>query len=236
MSEALMHRNVVALAPEDLPGAQASVGDWCRLKIVELGRELREQRENLRQAKAMKWKHSGWLNAAAKTKKRMIYYAKLKAALAAGYLIVPNFDVDVIAVRVKSRDPNEKIDITRTKPELLPQQQGRYVDDVLVGHNEERTYKDSQGKDRTVTDFHPTHYGETLDFPASLVKPVVLAATQRAMALRIFDRVGIVRKSRRSDPIVVGQIINPSTHHYSLRDNPTCVTFFIAWWLDTRDL
>lgn len=235
--EAVAHRNVVALTPAELIPAQRSLAEWCREKVCALGRDLSEQRQNLRQAKTMKWKHSGWANAVTKTKKRMVYYAKIQAALKAGYLIVPNFDVEVIAVRVQRESPNEAVDVTQATAEVLPQNRGRYVDDSLSGYDEDRVVKYGDGTTKTVSDFHPTRYDTEIDFPASLVKPVVMAATERAMAHRIFDRIGIVRKTRRSDPIVVGQIIDPATtQKWALRSNPKCVTFFIAWWLDTRDL
>lgn len=237
--ETLAHRSLVALTPQDVPGAQRGIAEWCRAKLIALGRELREQRQNLRQAKSMKWKHSGWVNAATKTKRQMIYYAKIKAAVDAGYLVVPNFDVDVIAVRVAvESSPKDETDVTVATPGLLPQNQGRYVDDALIGHDEKREVTRADKSTYTVTDFHPTGYDREIDFPVSLVKPVVLEATERAMSLRIFDRIGIARGGRKSDPIVLGQIINPKTRaaYGGLRSNPICVSFFVAWWLNTEDL
>lgn len=232
------HQQFVAVTPTELIPAQRGVIDWFQRKIHALALELREQRNNLRQAKTMKWKHSGWVNAVARTKKRMVYYTKIKQALAAGYLIVPNFDVNVIAVRTARQMPKDETDVTEATPDILPPRQGRYVDNALIGYNEEREAKRHDGTKYTVSDFHPTAYDSDIDFPAALVKPSVMAATDRAMALRLFDRIGIVRKGRKSDPIVVGQIIDPQapTAYGSLRSNPKCVTFFVAWYLDSRDL
>lgn len=229
--------SLVALTPSDVPRTQRQIADWCRAKVIVLGRELREQRENLRQAKRLKWKHSGWVNAVSRTKKRMVYYAKIKAAVEAGYLIVPNFDVDVIAVRVQRRVPPNQKDVKLATPELLPPHAGRYVDDTLIGYTKTEQYTNSRGEKDSREWFVPTEFDESIDFPVGMVKPIIMEATQRAMADRIFDRIGIVRKGRRSDPIIVGQIINPKTRNgWSLRQFPDCATFFIAWWLDTKDL
>ena len=73
------------------------------------------------------------------------------------------------------------------------------------------------------------------DFPVVLVKPVVLDATRRAMALRIFDRIGVVT-GRKQDPIVVGEIIDPRTNLRWSHRSQRRVTFFIAWWLNPDDL
>src|SRR4051812_20570303 len=88
---------LVALSPFDVPAAQLDLSTWCRGKIAALGSELRDHRHNLRHARASKWKTTGWSALVTKTKRRMIYYAKIKAAVDAGYLVVPNFDIDVFA-------------------------------------------------------------------------------------------------------------------------------------------
>lgn len=209
---------------------------WCRSKIVALSHELKEQRENLRQAKAMLWRSNGWANGINRTKQRMIYYAKIQKAVQLGYLVVPNFDVDVIAVRVKRSVPNAKVDEKIAAPELLPPGVGRYVGPRHTGYDQRREYKDYEGKTKTTTDFHPTGYATDYEFPVAMVKPVILDATDRAMMHRVFDRVGVVRGKRKSDPIVVGQIIDPANRKWARRVDPKCVSFFVAWWLDTASL
>jgi len=173
-TEALAHRSLVALTPQDVAGAQSELASWCKGKILELSLDLRDARQNMRQAKAMLWRWQGWQRVITKTQRRMIYYAKIRAAVNAGYLVIPNLPC------------------------------------------------------------------ETIDFPATLIKPVILGATQRAMALRIFDRIGVSfggtntmsSRRRRSDPIVVGQILNGAEKY----PEEKMVTFFVAWWLDTRSL
>jgi hypothetical protein len=108
MTTAIAHRHLVALTPTDVPDAQRSLAAWCREKVIALSQDLREQRINLRQAKAAKWKHSSWAGLVTKTKARMIYYTKIRAAVDAGYLVVPNFDCEVMAVRVQREKPLAK--------------------------------------------------------------------------------------------------------------------------------
>lgn len=231
-------QTLVALTPSEVVPAQAQLVGWCQQKILALSRDLREQRSNHRQASKMHWKRSGWANAARKTKHQMVYYCKIRDAAKLGYLIVPNFDVDLIAVRVQRASPERKMDVHLATPEVLPPGKGRYVSAALVGYEEPRTYKDYQGKEKTVQDFHPTDFSTDLDFPVQLVKPLILSATNQAMAHLLFDRVGVVRGGRKSDPIVVGQIINPKTgnRYGTFRNNPTVVSFFVAWWLDLEML
>jgi hypothetical protein len=223
---------LVALSPHDVGPAQVQLSSWCRGKIVALGSELREHRQNLRHARASKWKTTGWSSMVAKTKRRMIYYAKIKSAVDAGYLVVPNFDIDVFAVKTTRPTPPRIDDHTGAEPDLAPAGRGRYVDDVVFSYASSRTVTNRDGTTRTVNYDVPTGYDFEPDIPLRGVKPIILDATQRALALRIFDQIGVV-KQRKQDPIIVGQIIDPD-HNGKYWKKTVC--FFIAWWLDPSTL
>jgi hypothetical protein len=54
------------------------------------------------------------------------------------------------------------------------------------------------------------------------------------MALRVFDEIGQVRNDgqtirSKADPILVGRLRDPRKGHVG-------ATFFLAWWVHTRDL
>lgn len=223
---------LVALSPSDMPAAQLDLARWCRGKIALLGAELRDHRLNCRQAKAAKWKSSGWQAQINRTKRRMIYYAKIKAAVDAGYLVVPNFDIDVFAVRTTRAMPPYVNDQTTAQPDLAAHGRGRYVDDVVFSYEAKESKTGSDGKPFTVKHDIPNGYDYEPDIPLRGVKPIILDATQRAMALRIFDQVGVV-KARRQDPIIIGQIIDPD---HNGRYWKKAISFFVAWWLDPATL
>lgn len=230
---------LIALAPADLLAAQTDLVNWCQAKTTALHDEVAELRENVRIAKASKWRVTGLQNALKRAERRVTYYDKIKAAVEAGYLIVPNFPVDVFAVRVSRERPRQTIYNSRwarheASPDALPAGEGRYVNAQTVQRDESYTDKGSNGATTEVVRLIDDAYADVA-FPVQAVKPVVMDATQRAMALRIFDQIGIVHNqggiaaARRGDPIIVGQLQDP-------RGNGRGVTFFIAWWLDTRQL
>lgn len=230
-----METSLVALTPADMAPAQQQMVAWCQEKCKALGKDLRDQRENLRLAKLHKWRSSGWSNQISKTKARMVYYAKIAAACKAGYLLVPNFEVELFAVRVDREAPDNAVrdgswPLTlrhQAAPGLPPG--GHYVGATPVIEDISDEEVGPDGKKRQVPQFYASGYGP-VDFPVCLVKPMVLEATQRAMALRLFDRLGVAT-GRKQDPVVLGQIVAPKTG-YSSRH----VSFFIAWWLDWRML
>ena len=239
-------QTLVALTPGALPGVQAELMTWCRGQIVTLGAELRDANQNLRQAQKMKWKHRGWLSVVRRLKLRMIYFTKICEAVKAGFVLVPNFAAELIAVRVDSAQARSvgaayPSQINEAKPDLaLPPRRGHYVDEMLPTYT--GTHTESDGKGGSVKRFWARTTGDygQVDFPMLAVKPIVLEATEAAMQLQIFDRIGVAYGAnaggsaarRRSDPIVVGQILDGSK---SVPEEHL-VTFFIAWWLDPRSL
>lgn len=238
----LIDETIVALTPAEMPLAQTSLIGWCDRKVAALESEAKDLDEHHAIAVANGWKLAAVVRQRSLARRRIIYYQKMKAAVEAGYLIVPNMPVDVFAVRVQRQTPIEQ---TRDEgwriameavPETLPVGDGRYVGLALTQHRE--SYKesdDSSGKEITKYQWLSDDYTE-VDFPVKAVKPVILDATARALGLRIFDQLGIVsnagvrrRWGRKGDPIVVGQIIDP-------RGQGRGATFFVAWWLNTADL
>lgn len=226
--------NLVALTPADMVPAQHALIDWCGKKIQALKDEADELDLHQKLAIENGWKTSVVTANLNRTARRITYYEKMRAALDAGYLLVPNMPVDVMAIRVKGDRPAQRSTQARwsaenTPQQLLPSGEGRYVDDKVFTNEmvTKRAAANGQGE-ITERTYWPTEYDEA-DFPIAMTKPVVLDAVGRGMALKIFDRIGRVRNDRspRRDPIYVGQII---------RDSQTMATFFLAWWVDTRTL
>ena len=228
-------QDLVALSPADLPATQASIASWCAAKIAELEQEATDLHEHELIAMTNGWKLSHLTNAINRTAKRITYYEKMRSAVQAGYLIVPNFPVKVLAVRVGRKRPNvhgtgswrSNFAVT---PDLLPEGQGRYVDSEVgsVETEDERTKHD--GTKHMVKVYEPMQEFNEPDFPVLAVKPSVLAATQRAMARKVFDEIGmVVNETPQADPIMVGRLRDP-------RGNRRVTTFFIAWWMNLQTL
>jgi hypothetical protein len=244
MSDELVLRPsaLVALDAGDMPGVQSQLIGWCQTRIIQLGSELKDFRQNLRQAKQMHWRRSSWERLISKTKAKMIYYVKVKTAVEAGYVVIPNFPAEILAVRVeKGSGPGYKTgsyptQINETKPDLrLPPGEGKYVDEMLPTYDSSYTGPDNKVVKRVS---RHGHYNHTPDFPMALVKPIILDATRRAMAFRVFDRIGLAhggsdmsKARRKSDPLVVGQILDPADQYRQKR-----VTFFVAWWVRVEDI
>lgn len=236
-------RTLVALTPSDVGHAQTELLAWCDQKIAALNAERSDLIDSARIAASNNWASASLDRLATKKAKEVEYYRKIRAAVAAGYLIVPNFDIEIMAVRVdgqpeKRRATFERVDITHAAAGMLPVGEGRYVDEKL--QYRELSYSAPDPRNPGQTKHHELYevsrYDDNVDFPVLAVKPLILEATARAMALKIFDRIGVVT-GKREDPIVVGQVLHPSVgkkgqHFRGFKR----VSFFIAWWLSTETL
>ena len=224
---------LVALTPSDMPEQQRKLSAWCDRKIDLVERELAHWVALQDEAVAGGFKHTAYSAGANRTAKRIDYYKKIKAAVDAGYLIVPNMPTRTFAVRVKRATPARKVrdyesSAAQVTPDLLPAGEGRYVDET--SHIDSETYPDTnyKGEPITKTRYFATEFDEDVDFPLQGVMPEVLRATSRAMALRLFDQLGVVQNDGGRDPIVVGQLLDPRGRRLT--------TFFVAWWLNTASL
>lgn len=228
------HLALVALTPGDMPTQQRALSAWCDRKIALVERELATFVALQDEAIIGGFKHASYTNGVNRTAKRVEYYRKIKAAVDAGYLIVPNMPTRTFAVRVKRAKPKRveghyRSSVHDARPDLLPAGEGRYVDGTTFTESEESTEL-RDGKPVERVRYFSSAFDEDVDFPLRGVLPEVLRATSKAMALRLFDQLAIVRNDGGGrDPIVVGQLLDP-------RGNRRLTTFFVAWWLNTADL
>ncbi len=225
---------------QDLCAAQGKMSAWTRMKISELNNEMLELQTEHDIALKNKWRAGPWRKQMNMLAKRIDYYTKIGAAVDAGYVIVPVMPMDVFAVRVKVGSRPSSHNTTWSNHNESFQAEtgmqalgaGEYVSDQNEVRQYETTSKDSQGREQKITNYYATGYGD-IAFPLDVAKPVVMEATAAAMAMKVFDEVGVVRdggvKNRRGDPFVIARIRDP-------RPNRTGLCFFIGWFIDVSAL
>ena len=222
---------LTALVPEQMKVAQTNLIAWCSGKINSIQSEITELKEAVLHASEMKWKTSTLKRQQAKAEKRIIFFEKIQAALNAGYVIVPNFPVTFFAIRTNKESPLSMVSSSRwddkqQKAMELPEGQGTYENPFPVVEVDIQKYAD--GKEDVSS--YATEWRD-LEFPVTMLKPEIIEATNKAMALEIFDQFGILPKTRNDDPIIIGQIINKRGQYSS-----KTVSFMIAWHFDTKVL
>jgi len=225
---------VVARYPEQMQQCQAELLIWCKAKLAATRTETADLLENIEIAKKNHWGTGALERAAKRSQKLELYYDKLARALASGYFIIPNFPVQLFAIRTKRVHPDRK---TAANPFNLPipktegpaAGEGRYVNPQTETQGFSQTERSPAGEVVTRNYVVAVGFNEQIDFPFALAKPEVLSATAEAMAVKLFDQMGVLpAQSRNGDPIVVGRILDPRAGSW--------ITFMVAWFVDTRAL
>lgn len=213
----------------DVREAQAPMIAWCDGKIAGIDAERQEALQNAEHARQHKWKVTPFTRLANKLRRRVEYYQKLRQALVAGYVMVPNMPMDLLAVRVDRESPRRKTykgsiwNTPDVSARSLPAGSGHYVSP------QQRCAKQTNDEGKHLG-WMPVEYQEP-ELPVALVKPIVTEAAGKALDVLLFDEIGIVSEGPRSgDPIILGRIKDPTrTYHAG-------VSFLVAWWIDPRSL
>lgn len=251
--------HLVAVDAMQMASAQAKLTIWLQAKIADIDDELSELIQARDQARVHKWRISTFSNQIDRAEKRKAFYVKLYAAAEAGYTIIPNMPIDLLAVKVDEVVPSDTDRHTWTNgpmpasvlaqsPDSLPAGEGTYVSPVPSVSRHNTTAQDAQGK--RYTEHHVRAIAlKDMEFPVSVAIPSIMDATAKAMALKIFDQIGIcpakglrarpdahrtqqLPPSRDPDPLIIGQILSPKSGYSGGRP----VSFLIAWHLDLRTL
>ena len=231
-NDGLDHLQVIARYPYQMEKCQAGLVKWCEQKIQSLQAECDDLSANMDIGVSQGWKIEALDRAFARTQKRIQFYDKMKAALENGYCIVPNFPVEMFAIRTKAKEPDRKssnqwTDTHEQDAQKLPAGEGQYKNPFPVVHQMDYGSEGKPDKRYWAEDWRE------MEFPFVTAKPLIMDATARALADKVFDEIGVLPgKNKRQDPIVVGRIIDPR----STKFNKVVVTFLVAWFIDTRTL
>lgn len=226
---------IIALNPQQMAEAQTTTQSWIDTKLQAAQAEQDEADVLYAQLanRAMNVDHAKKLMD--KAAKRVRFYEKCKAALAAGYYIIPPFDIQLFAIRSDRtgprRDRSDRGWTNEAAVGALPVGVGRFVNASVDRHVAERKMVPSPSdpsKSREIVTFENGNWRDEIDLPVRAMKPTLIEAVGKALHEKIFDALGIAPAYRAADPIIAGQIRRP--------EGKGTLTFFVAWWLDESDL
>lgn len=225
---------VLARDPTEMANAQQGLIAWMDRKLAALRAELADAEDNLETAKRMKHRTDGWRRVVKLSQGRIDFYEKARAALEEGYCIIPDFPVQLIAVKTDRKHPPSRWVkggahlLPDIKAQPLPEGEGEYV-----SPNPITTTRDQHPVPETYTKVESKAVAFQLpDFPVKVVKPQILKGLETALKRKLFDEIGILPQTGRGrDPVLVGRIWRREGSY-----NEPSLNFLIAWWIDTRDL
>lgn len=225
---------IIATNPQEMQEAQGTTISWIVRKLDDARLELREAEQVAESLGGANLRRSQAANLVKKARRRVGFYEKVHAALAAGYYIIPPFDIQLFAIRTDRLQSPDEVSRNSWANEQtsrsLPVGEGRFVSPVVGRHEFDRYTENvpgTEGKTREVILFQNDDWRDVV-LPVRALKPTIIEATGKALQEKIFDALGIAPAYRAADPIIAGQIKRP--------DGKGVITFFVAWWLDEKDL
>ncbi len=223
---------LTALEPLEMVNAQQQLITWCDGKIVFLKKEIQELSEAIEMARKNNWRVRTVNSQHDKAVSRLQYFEKIKAALLEGYYIVPNFPIQMFAIRtcrkkVKEGWTRSKFDDHQQKCVIMSIGEGDYKNPFPYIGQRDGQWKDGQEIQSPAS--WATSW-DKMEFPITMAKPRIMEATNRAMALKIFDQIGIMPATKKEDPVIIGQVMQ------QYGNITKTVSFMIAWHLNTNDL
>ena len=221
--------------------AQTSLLAYVEGKFTEVKAALEESEAALDQAKAHKWNTVSIRGIVNRNRKEFISIEKIKAAVEAGYVIMPNLTGQAFAVRIEKEKAN--LPTNTVKDPSGWQRPGDNLENVqttapALGCGEYVSprakfswYMREENKDGKIVKFRE-EYGQdfinAIPFPVNMAKPEIMSATEEAMAMKIFDQICVFPGPRRRiDPIIYGEIFRPYRA-------PLCC--LIAWLVRKEDI
>lgn len=226
---------IIALNPQQMAEAQSTTLSWIEKKLAAAEQETDEADKLHESLVARGMRPDVAKSMMNKAARRVRFYEKCKAALAAGFYIIPPFDIQLFAIRTNrvtaKSDKDHHPWSADQKPQSLAHGEGRYVNPSAPRFKSEvikEPHHNDPTKTRDVQLYENGNWHDELDLPVRAMKPVLIEAAGRALELKIFDALGIAPAYKSADPIIAGQILRP--------DGKGALTFFVAWWLDESDL
>lgn len=238
---------------EQMARAQGGLTVWCESRAAQAKMDRLELERAVENARNHKWAVKTLERQLSKALKLEVYYEKVLAALTAGFVLVPAFPIDVFAIRTLREKPKPNVNVTTAEyrsndsiqSEMPVAGEGEYVaaeaarvstydhnvvklDPITKKITEEKNYYRFENEEF-----------QDITFPMIACKPEVMNAAAQAMALKIFDEIGISTKSsgtnsrafRRGDPLIIGTILGPGPRWSHKQAN-----FLISWHVNVADI
>lgn len=252
--------HLVATNPVEMQAARGDLQTWLESRLAVLERDIIEANAALNEARKNGWSTVALTSARNRAVDEETFYNKILVAVEAGYAMIPDFPIEVFAIRrgeeVKSESQTYQgvVNASNThlghpvRPDSAPAGVGDYRNPLpatwdAVRENKLATPENKQPRYYTTVTRY-SHPAAPISFPTKSTRSPVMRATAKAMKEKTFDQIGVClpttavaggrqvqRGARAGDPLIIGQIVGKR-----VGSRQKIVSFIIAWHLDLTQL
>jgi hypothetical protein len=251
---------LVATNPVEMQAERGKLKAWLEDRLTVLERDIVEANAALNEARRNGWATGSFTSARNRAVDDETYYNKILAAVEAGHTIIPDFPIQVFAVRTGKAEKQDARQFQGSvigretflgrpvQPDCSPAGIGTYRNPAPQIYQWTTRDKNSEGVERLYTIVRRTgEPSSPIQFPSMTALSPIMRATAAAMKVKVFDQVGVCHPTipvgaerrvepasqRAGDPLVIGQILRASTGR---NKKQRCVSFIIAWHLNLNEL
>lgn len=257
---AVPETHLTATSPLEMQAAQTDLKAWLEGRLTILERDILEANAALNEARKNGWATAALTSARNRAVDDETFYNKILCAVEAGHTIIPDFPIQVFAVRRSEKVKSESmtfqghVEAQNTylghpvPPDYGPAGAGEYRNPLPATwtSTRENTLATPENKQpryfTTVTRY--SHPAAPISFPSASSRSPVMRATARAMKDKTFDQIGVClptrattsgrqvqQGARAGDPLIIGQIVRKR-----VGSQQKVVSFIIAWHLNLDEL
>lgn len=253
-------QHLVALSPVEMQAKREDLKTWLENKLTVIERDIIEANAALNEARRNGWATGALTNARNRAVDDETFYNKILLAVEAGHTIIPDFPIQVFAVRRHKPDEGESFTFDGlrhgestflnrpARPDCAPAGAGAYRNpqpEILTSTRENKLATPDNKQPRYYTTVRRvSHAAAPVSFPVVSARSPIMKATAAAMNEKVFDQVGVclpttavaggrqVRQSSRAgDPLIIGQVLRKNEGA-----RQKTVSFIIAWHLNLNEL
>lgn len=252
--------HLVATDPVEMQAAQGDLKAWLEGRLTVLERDIIEANAALNEARKNGWATNALTSARNRAVDEETFYNKILAAVEAGYTMIPDFPIEVFAVR-RGEEPKAQsqtfigpLNASNTHlshpipSDSAPVGIGDYRNPLpatwdVTRENKLATPENKQPRYYTTVTRY-SHPAAPISFPSKSARSPVMRATAKAMKEKTFDQLGVClpttavaggrqvqRGARAGDPLIIGQIVGKR-----VGGRQKVASFIIAWYLNLNDL
>lgn len=253
--------HLVATSPLEMEAAQGDLRARLEEKLTVIEREIVEANRALNEARRNGWATGALTSARNRLVDDETYYNKILAAVEAGHTIIPEFPIEIFAVRRGTPDKRESFTYTGyeatgdswlsnpIQSDCAPAGAGEYRNPEP--EMDSRHYRNAQNEITNTVIIKTGRPVGPIMFPSATARSPIMRATAAAMKDKVFDQVGVclpVEKASKGrvirsqprrrqmnaavgDPLVIGQVLRKNEG-----GRQKCVSFIIAWYLNLDEL
>lgn len=254
--------HLTALNPAEMQAAQGDMRAYLEQKLTAIERDIIEANAALNEARKYGWATGALTSARNRLVDDETYYNKVLVAVEAGHTIIPEFPIEVFAVRRGEPDKRESFTFSRNvgagetwlanpvSADCAPAGAGEYRNPEPETTRDTHWNATSKQVDATTVTKTGRPVGP-VSFPSTTARAPIMRATAEAMANKTFDQIGVCLPVQKA---AKGRVIRPQPRRRQmnaavgdplvigqvLRKNEggrqRCVSFIIAWYLDLNEL